>query len=107
MSNNDTLQHEMGPHVVALDDEWAIEHYLVFRFPWDPEARGIYFLKALHGLHCLKVLRRAFNDYERGDEIGSSAGHVHHCLDALRQDMMCNADDSPMPMNDFPNNIGH
>ncbi|TGO26868.1 hypothetical protein BPAE_0051g00030 [Botrytis paeoniae] len=106
MSNNDTLQDEMwdgidtSPLVVALDDEWATEHQLplsVFRFPWDPEAKGIYFLKAFHGLHCLKVLRRAFIDYERGGEIGSSAGHVHHCLDALRQDMMCNADDTPMP----------
>ncbi|KAF7946161.1 hypothetical protein EAE96_009164 [Botrytis aclada] len=116
MSNNDTLQDEMwdgidtSPLVVALDDKWAIEHQLplsVFRFPWDSEAKGIYFLKAFHGLHCLKVLRRAFIDYERGSEIGSSAGHVHHCLDALRQDMMCNADDTPMPMNDFPNKIGH
>ncbi|KAF7931133.1 uncharacterized protein EAE97_009342 [Botrytis byssoidea] len=116
MSNNDTLQDEMwdsidtSPLVVALDDEWATEHQLplsVFRFPWDPEAKGIYFLKAFHGLHCLKVLRRAFIDYERGGDIGSSAGHVHHCLDALRQDMMCNADDTPMPMHDFPNKIGH
>ncbi|KAF7908086.1 uncharacterized protein EAF01_003841 [Botrytis porri] len=53
--------------------------------------------RGLEKLLVIKVLRRAFNDYERGDEIGSSAGHVHHCLDALRQDMMCNADDSPMP----------
>lgn len=116
MSNNDTLQDEMwdridtSPLVVALDDDWATEHQLplsVFRFPWDPEAKGIYFLKAFHGLHCLKVLRKAFIDYERGNQIGSSAGHVNHCLDALRQDMMCNADDTPMPMNHFPNKIGH
>lgn len=62
MSNNDTLQDEMwdsidtSPLVVALDDEWATEHQLplsVFRFPWDSEAKGIYFLKAFHGLHCL------------------------------------------------------
>ncbi|KAF7855390.1 hypothetical protein EAF04_010133 [Stromatinia cepivora] len=116
MSNNDTLQDEMwdgidtSPLVVALGDDWATEHQLplsVFRFPWDPEAKGIYFLKAFHGLHCLKVLRKAFIDLERGNQVGSSAGHVHHCLDALRQDMMCNADDTPMPMNDFPNKIGH
>lgn len=42
--------------VVALEDTWAAEHGLpksVFRFPWDPETKGVYFLKVYHGLHCL------------------------------------------------------
>ena len=42
--------------IVALSDEWAAEHDLprsVFRFPWDEGSKGIYYLKAYHGLHCL------------------------------------------------------
>lgn len=42
-------------------------------------------------------MRKAIVDYEKGNPIEISAGHVHHCLDALRQDTTCNADDTPMP----------
>ena len=47
---------DLNSLVVALDDKWAAEHELpisVFRFPWDPEVKGMYFLKVYHGLHCL------------------------------------------------------
>ena len=45
--------------VVALSDEWAAENSIprsIFRFPWDEERKGIYYLKVYHGLHCLVSL---------------------------------------------------
>ena len=57
---NETLANEAwdvvdtSPIVVALTDEYAIEHGLdkSVRFPWD-DKRGIYHVKAFHHLHCL------------------------------------------------------
>ena len=58
---NETLADELwegidvSPLTVALTDEWASEHGLErseSRFPWD-DSKGLYYLKAFHGLHCL------------------------------------------------------
>ena len=32
--------------------------------------------------------------------------HIYHCLNMLRQDLMCKADDTPMPSADKPHVIG-
>jgi len=93
--------------VVALTDSYASSHNLPvskFRFPWD-RSKGVYFLKVYHDLHCLKGLRQAFIEYERGLPHTVPTGHVHHCLDALRQDVLCSADDTPMPGVSFPDQI--
>ncbi|KAF4635678.1 hypothetical protein G7Y89_g2405 [Cudoniella acicularis] len=114
--SNQTLADELwdsidtSPLVVALGDDWAKKHNLplsIFRFPWDPSAKGVYYLKAFHGLHCLKSMRKAYIEYERGLTPTIHAGHFHHCIDALRQDVLCYADDTPMPMHDFPNKVGN
>ena len=47
---------DTSPMVVALRDDWAVEHDLplsIFRFPWDQDSKGLYYLKVYHGLHCL------------------------------------------------------
>jgi hypothetical protein len=44
-----------------------------------------------------KFIRRAFVDYQRGRSPELNGQHVLHCLDTLRQDVMCVADDTPMP----------
>ena len=51
-------------------------------------------------------MRKAFTDYERGLPPLTNPHHVYHCLDALRQDLLCTADDTPMPMTDLPNKVG-
>lgn len=45
---------DINPGVVALSDEWAVEHNLAptQRFPWDA-SKGVYLLTAFHTLHCL------------------------------------------------------
>jgi hypothetical protein len=42
-------------------------------------------------------MRKAFLDYEEGRAVVVSSEHVYHCLDSLRQDISCYADDTPMP----------
>ena len=52
-------------------------------------------------------MRKAFTDYERGNPRRINSGHVHHCLDTLRQDLMCTADDTPMPGVSLPHEVGN
>lgn len=40
----------------------------------------------------------------RSEELDRS--HVYHCLDALRKDVLCAADDTPMPTSARPRAIG-
>jgi hypothetical protein len=43
-------------------------------------------------------------DFEEGNEPTITSDHVYHCLDTLRQDVTCKADDTPMPS--VPNTMG-
>ncbi|KAF2726800.1 hypothetical protein EJ04DRAFT_406875, partial [Polyplosphaeria fusca] len=64
-------------------------------FPWDTE-RSIYYIKGLHNLHCLKLVRKAIVSNHSGENLTFSLNHVFHCIDSLRQDIMCAADDTPL-----------
>ena len=44
-----------------------------------------------------KLLRRAIVANQRNQKQLISYDHLFHCLDGLRQDVMCVADDTPMP----------
>ena len=99
---------------ISLHDEFAKDVGLgpSTRFPWDTE-RSIYYVKGFHDLHCLvsriflasdyitnlsqKLVRKAIVSKHNGDNHTFSLHHLFHCLDGLRQDIMCTADDTPMP----------
>ncbi|KAF6832220.1 hypothetical protein CPLU01_06319 [Colletotrichum plurivorum] len=58
-------------------------------------------LEVFHQLHCLNLLRMAtYPDYYSREEVGGDVatdaedlrGHVDHCLEALRMNLMCQAD---------------
>ena len=87
--------------VVALPDSWVKQHDLPpsARWPWD-ETRGRYFVRAFHEIHCLKYLRRYVTDFQRGLPETLNGIHAQHCLDTLRQSVMCRADDTLMPTSD-------
>lgn len=51
-------------------------------------------------------MRKAFIDYDRGNPRLIAPQHLAHCLDSLRQDLMCYADDTPMPTINKPDHIG-
>ncbi|KAI9711763.1 MAG: hypothetical protein M1820_001908 [Bogoriella megaspora] len=112
-AENMTLADELWEHldtdpmVVALDDAYVSEHDLPrsSRWAWD-DTKGRYFLKVFHQLHCLKYIRRTLIDYQRGRPLVTDVLHAYHCLASLRQDIMCMADDTPMPSGDEIAQIG-
>jgi len=96
-------EFDLTPLEVLLTDSEARDHGIepsVYRFPWDRD-RGVYYLKAFHDLHCLKVIKQALAHPSE-----ERLEHTFHCLDALRQDIMCAANDTPMPVVELPNKIG-
>ncbi|KAJ8128840.1 hypothetical protein O1611_g4793 [Lasiodiplodia mahajangana] len=99
---NETLQDQLwysinvDSAVVALSDDWASRHGLrkAQRFPWD-QSKGIYILHGFHNLHCLKIVYISISEYRRGAPQTRSWHHISHCLDALRRQIICDADDTP------------
>lgn len=81
-------------------------------FPWDHD-QGLYVINGYHALHCLVILsrfqaswnwnadktqknvHRAIRECEFGLEQSLSLMHITHCLDALRGDIICQADHMP------------
>ncbi|KAL8900182.1 MAG: hypothetical protein Q9207_005818 [Kuettlingeria erythrocarpa] len=92
----DALGAEIDSGFIAVTDGWAAANDLLEaqRFPWDT-SKGIYLVNGQHNLHCLKNIRSAYMEYHTGRNQSKSFAHVNHCLDALRQDIMCHADDTP------------
>ncbi|KAL9055319.1 MAG: hypothetical protein Q9162_003626 [Coniocarpon cinnabarinum] len=89
---------DINAGVVAMSDDWAFEHNLAptQRFPWDP-SKGVYLLTAFHTLHCLKNIHRILYDAHHGRPLSRDPGHALHCVDHLRKDAMCTADDYLLP----------
>lgn len=48
-------------------------------------------LQVFHQLHCLDLIRHKIYDIPMRKE-NSTAWHIEHCFDYLRQALMCNAD---------------
>ncbi|PQE19955.1 Tat pathway signal sequence protein [Rutstroemia sp. NJR-2017a BVV2] len=83
---------------IAVSKDWAIEKGLgeTSPFPWD-ESKLVYFIHAYHGLHCVKLIYRFVKEVRDTDTQTVPLEHVIHCLDAMRKDIMCYADDTPRP----------
>lgn len=90
----DSISFDVG--FVALDADWTAAHGLPAAqpFPWD-KTKGLYVLNGFHALHCLKNIHRALREYELGRPQSLSLMHITHCLDSLRGDVLCRADDTP------------
>lgn len=101
-SANETVQDEAWMSInddlalVALSDDFADAHELrrAQRFPWD-KTKGLYILHGIHNLHCLKLIYRSLTEHRRGQEQTRSWHHISHCLDTLRRQIVCDADDTP------------
>lgn len=98
--------------VVAVDQETIAKQGLTetIVFPWDPTKR-VYIVIAFHQLHCLvrtrshliliyllisvqKLLYQTLTSAYNGEDLQKPVyEHCVHCLDQLRQDAECNADD--------------
>ncbi|KAF2149149.1 hypothetical protein K461DRAFT_316047 [Myriangium duriaei CBS 260.36] len=85
---------------VALSDEYSKRLGLPesWRWPWD-KSKGMYQLAASHAMHCVLVLRKHVNQLQDGiaaEHQSYSYPHILHCLDALRETVMCDADPQPL-----------
>ena len=86
-----------GNGIIALTDDYTRSMGLppAQRWPWD-STKGIYVLNAHHQLHCLKVVRTALVEgYYNKHPFTTPFEHVMHCLNAFREEIICNADDTP------------
>ncbi|KAK3374968.1 hypothetical protein B0H63DRAFT_481410 [Podospora didyma] len=70
-------------------------------------------VEVFHQLHCLNLLRQAvYRDYYGRKEVGGDVGdadgpedllgHVDHCIEAIRENMMCQSDVSVFTFKKFP-----
>lgn len=82
--------------VISLPDTYTSSHSLhpAQRFPWD-HTRGIYIVHGYHNLHCLKIIYIAMHEYQTGSAQSRKWKHISHCFDALRRQVLCDADDTP------------
>lgn len=73
-------------------------------WPWDGQNKGIYIMNAHHLLHCVRILYISTQQFRRGVPQTIPYPHVLHCLDSLRVEVMCHADDTLryIPINGDP-----
>ena len=82
------------------------------RFPWDA-TKGVYIIHGYHNLHCLvympllfpqssrytnlhqKIIYISMQEYRLGEQQSRKWHHISHCFDALRRQVLCDADDTP------------
>jgi len=85
-----------GHGVVALTPEFVAEHNLppTIDLMDDPEHKKVYAIESYHMMHCVQWLRRGYVALKTGgiDE-DHPMEHVLHCFEALRQSIMCQAND--------------
>ncbi|EGX95202.1 hypothetical protein CCM_03474 [Cordyceps militaris CM01] len=58
----------------------------------NPEQAELYATSSVHQLHCLATMRETIKSYSQGEEPLYSSGHAYHCLNYLRQGVLCAAD---------------
>ncbi|KAG9239633.1 hypothetical protein BJ875DRAFT_85516 [Amylocarpus encephaloides] len=63
------------------------------RIEKDAEDAELYSVSMTHQLHCLAVLRHVIVKYEKHDKSRfAGEGHEYHCLDYIRQSILCAGD---------------
>ncbi|KAH8894624.1 hypothetical protein GQ53DRAFT_744732 [Thozetella sp. PMI_491] len=97
--------YDMGNTLLDKDQAMLIPNKTIL-FPHDPNHRYLVNLDVFHQLHCLNLIRQAFHpEYYKPHNPGPHAGdedgllgpsHISHCIDSIRQSLMCNADISVM-----------
>ncbi|KAL8770271.1 MAG: hypothetical protein Q9209_003907 [Squamulea sp. 1 TL-2023] len=83
--------------MLALTDEFVRKEGLptvAGRFPWD-DSKSIFFISGFHDLHCLKSIHMSITEWNLGLNQTYQLNHITHCLDAVREAIICSADDTP------------
>ena len=61
---------------------------------------GVYIVSGYHTLHCLTVLRSSLYHFRDGENQTEPFSHLVHCMDQIRQTMMCNLDTTLLAADD-------
>jgi len=90
-----------GQGLVTVNSEWAKSNSLPKSIEdrHDP-SQSVYFVAVFHQLHCLSVVRAALFHYHEHKEQTVEWSHMIHCVDSIRQALMCSADDTLLYSND-------
>ncbi|KAH7323545.1 hypothetical protein BKA65DRAFT_511013 [Rhexocercosporidium sp. MPI-PUGE-AT-0058] len=88
---------------VALDTKESEQIPAPHRTPiWYNGEHNFMELSVFHNLHCLNEIRLALDhgheDTDRGDWMHKGRAHLDHCVDQIRQALMCHADLTLVPM---------
>ncbi|KAI5923508.1 hypothetical protein F4810DRAFT_669144 [Camillea tinctor] len=63
-------------------------------FPWDSKKKRIYIVNSHHLLHCVRNVYISIQQYRTNKTQTIQYEHILHCLDSLRVEIMCTADDT-------------
>ncbi|KAL9108291.1 MAG: hypothetical protein Q9227_006888 [Pyrenula ochraceoflavens] len=90
------LENSIYTGIVRLPDSYTTSKSLITtqRWPWDP-SYGIYVLNGYHQLHCIHVLWKTIHETRSGRPVSHPPYHIDHCLETLREETVCQADDTP------------
>ncbi|KAF2493675.1 hypothetical protein BU16DRAFT_592112 [Lophium mytilinum] len=98
-TETDALWENINPAhgFIAMDRQWAKARHWPdsMHLPSDP-SKNVYLLEAYHLLHCVGVIRKSFWQSVHGEELYYNPPHAGHCIDMLRQYVMCKADNTPL-----------
>ncbi|QSZ35673.1 hypothetical protein DSL72_006795 [Monilinia vaccinii-corymbosi] len=84
---------DTNPGIVALPFDYHLGS--TETFPWD-KTKGLYVMNSFHSMHCLQALYVYVRNCDSGANQTQTFEHAIHCLDVLRSEVMCTADDTPL-----------
>jgi hypothetical protein len=85
---------EIGIIGILYDEAEALELPKSNPWPWDGKNKGLYIMNAHHLLHCVRNLYISIQQFRTGTPQTIGYDHILHCLDSLRVEVMCHADDT-------------
>lgn len=83
---------------IAMDRKWAKSQHWpdTMHLPSD-DSKNVYLLEAYHLIHCVTIIRKTFWEaIHRADKYTFNPPHAGHCIDMMRQYVMCKADNTPL-----------
>ncbi|EFX00321.1 hypothetical protein CMQ_7323 [Grosmannia clavigera kw1407] len=110
----DYIANDIGDTMISekeLDDLGLPRNSLKIAHPKTGEVGYRAALEVFHQLHCLNLVRQAvYKDYykEHGGDVGEAEskedlmGHVDHCIETLRTNLMCQSDIGVFTFKLFP-----
>ncbi|TVY78186.1 Phenylalanine aminomutase (L-beta-phenylalanine forming), partial [Lachnellula suecica] len=82
--------------LVALHEDYVEAKQLPPAKKWpSDDKKEIYYLNSFHTLHCAHLIRRELKNAYAGTPPKADQAHIMHCINAIQEEIMCNAEDTP------------